>query len=193
MAVKLKKLATEEYLSQGNLACAGCLQVLGFRHALKILGPNTIVINATGCMAVIMQMGVPLVPHFHVLFENAPAVISGIDDGLKAMGKREGVNWLVIAGDGGTADIGIAAGRGKGHLFIKGQVVRVVAEDQMVSALLDEARKLVEEGIDARLAAADANAGQIAAETAADLLAFQGDANQAAERRAAVADVAGAE
>jgi pyruvate ferredoxin oxidoreductase beta subunit len=44
-----------------------------------------------------------------VLFENAPAVISGIDDALKAMGKRDGVNLLAVAGDGGTADIGLAA------------------------------------------------------------------------------------
>jgi pyruvate ferredoxin oxidoreductase beta subunit len=56
-----------------------------------------------------MQMGVPKVPHFHVLFENAPAVISGIDDGLKVMGQREGKQLLVVAGDGGTADIGLAS------------------------------------------------------------------------------------
>jgi (E)-4-hydroxy-3-methylbut-2-enyl-diphosphate synthase len=96
-------------------------------------------------------------------------------------------------GEAREADIGIAAGRGKGHLFIKGQVVRVVKEDEMVAALLDEARKLVEEGVEARLAAADAAAGEIAAATAADLLALRGDANRTAERRAAVAEVAGGE
>ena len=96
-------------------------------------------------------------------------------------------------GEAREADIGIAAGRGKGHLFIKGQVVRVVSEAEMVPALLDEARRLVEEGVEARLAAADAAAGDIAAAAAADLLAFQGDANRTAERRAAVADVAGGE
>jgi len=92
-------------------------------------------------------------------------------------------------GEAREADIGIAAGRGKGHLFIKGRVVRVVKEDEMVDALLDEARKLVEEGVEARLAAADAAAEQIAADTAAELLASQGDANRTVERRAAVADV----
>jgi pyruvate ferredoxin oxidoreductase beta subunit len=56
-----------------------------------------------------MQMGVPKIPHFHVLFENAPAVISGIDSAYKAMGTRDGVNLLVVAGDGGTADIGLAS------------------------------------------------------------------------------------
>jgi len=61
-------------------------------------------------------------------------------------------------GEASSADIGIAGGRGKGHLFIKGQVVRVVPEDEMVEALLYEAKKLVEEGAEARLAAADPSA-----------------------------------
>ena len=92
-------------------------------------------------------------------------------------------------GEAREADIGIAAGKGKGHLFIKGQVVRVVPEAEMVDALLDEAKKLVE-GVEARLAAADEFASVLADEAAAELLARQGDANRAAERRAAVAEMA---
>jgi (E)-4-hydroxy-3-methylbut-2-enyl-diphosphate synthase len=49
-------------------------------------------------------------------------------------------------GEAREADIGIAAGRKRGHLFVKGKVVRVVPEDEMVSALLAEARLLVAEG-----------------------------------------------
>jgi (E)-4-hydroxy-3-methylbut-2-enyl-diphosphate synthase len=93
-------------------------------------------------------------------------------------------------GEAREADIGIAAGKGRGHLFIKGKVVRVVPEAEMVAALLDEARKLAAEGVDARLAAADGVAEQMAEETAAELLASQGDINQVAERRARVAEVA---
>jgi (E)-4-hydroxy-3-methylbut-2-enyl-diphosphate synthase len=93
-------------------------------------------------------------------------------------------------GEAREADIGIAAGKGKGHLFIKGQVVRVVPEDEMVDALLEEAKKLVEEGVEARLAAADQFASQLAAQAAQELMAFQGDANQAAERRRAVVEAA---
>jgi (E)-4-hydroxy-3-methylbut-2-enyl-diphosphate synthase len=93
-------------------------------------------------------------------------------------------------GEAGAADIGIAAGRGKGHLFIKGQVVRVVPEDEMVDALVDEARKLVEEGVEARLAAADADAAAIAEAERTQLVEIRGDANRAAERRAKVAEVA---
>ncbi len=96
-------------------------------------------------------------------------------------------------GEAREADIGIAAGRGRGHLFIKGQVVRVVPEDEMVDALLDEARKLVAEGVEARLAAAEAGADEEAKKEAALLRDLQGDANESAERRAAVAEVAKAE
>ncbi|HHC08851.1 MAG TPA: flavodoxin-dependent (E)-4-hydroxy-3-methylbut-2-enyl-diphosphate synthase [Actinobacteria bacterium] len=94
-------------------------------------------------------------------------------------------------GEAREADIGIAAGRGKGHLFIKGQVVRVVPEGEMVTALVEEARRLVAEGVEARLAARDVAAAAEAAETRLELLGVQGDANRAAERRAAVAEVVG--
>ena len=93
-------------------------------------------------------------------------------------------------GEAREADIGIAAGRGRGHLFIKGQVVRVVPEAEMVEALLDEARKLVEEGVESRLAHADANAAEIAAAAREQLIEIQGDANSSQERRARVAEVA---
>ena len=93
-------------------------------------------------------------------------------------------------GEAREADIGIAAGRGRGHLFIKGKVVRVVPEAEMVDALLDEARRLVEEGVDARVAAADRRAARTAERDRRVLLQIQGDANQAAVRRAAVAKVA---
>ena len=92
-------------------------------------------------------------------------------------------------GEAREADIGIAAGRGRGHLFIKGQVVRVVPEGEMVEALVDEARKLVAEGVEARLAAAEAGADEIARQEAELLMELQGDANRAEARRQAVADI----
>ena len=39
MAGKLD-VPSPEYLSPGNLACAGCPEMLGFRHVLKVLGPD---------------------------------------------------------------------------------------------------------------------------------------------------------
>jgi (E)-4-hydroxy-3-methylbut-2-enyl-diphosphate synthase len=61
-------------------------------------------------------------------------------------------------GEAREADLGIAAGRKRGHLFIKGKIIRVVPEDEMVDALVAEAEKLVSEGVEARLAAADSGA-----------------------------------
>ncbi|HYA45511.1 MAG TPA: hypothetical protein VED59_07885, partial [Acidimicrobiales bacterium] len=59
----------------------------------------------------------------------------------------------------------------RGHLFIRGEIVRVVPEDEMVGALVEEAEKLVKEGFDARLAAADR---QAASEAEVDRLALLG-------------------
>jgi (E)-4-hydroxy-3-methylbut-2-enyl-diphosphate synthase len=61
-------------------------------------------------------------------------------------------------GEAREADIGIAAGKKKGHLFIRGKIIRVVPEDGMVQALVEEAERLVAEGVEARIAAADAGA-----------------------------------
>jgi (E)-4-hydroxy-3-methylbut-2-enyl-diphosphate synthase len=90
-------------------------------------------------------------------------------------------------GEAREADLGIAAGKGKGHLFVRGHVVRVVPEAEMVPALIEEAERILAEGIEARIAAADVNAEAIAAATRAEILAEQGvDANDDATRIALV-------
>ena len=86
-------------------------------------------------------------------------------------------------GEARHADLGIAAGRKRGHLFIRGQIVRVVPEDEMVEALVAEAEKLVAEGIEARLAARDMSAEAEAEADRAALLDLRGvDANHSNER-----------
>ena len=86
-------------------------------------------------------------------------------------------------GEARHADLGIAAGKKRGHLFIQGQIVRVVAEDEMVEALVEEAKKIAAEGIEARLAARDVSAEAEAAADRALLLGDRGiDANHDRER-----------
>jgi (E)-4-hydroxy-3-methylbut-2-enyl-diphosphate synthase len=93
-------------------------------------------------------------------------------------------------GEAKEADLGIAAGRGKGHLFVRGKVVRVVPEAEMVEALVAEAEAIVREGIEARQAAADDDAEAIAAATREELLQIQGlDANRTAERKARITEI----
>ena len=85
-------------------------------------------------------------------------------------------------GEAREADLGIGGGKRKGHLFIKGKIVRVVPEDQMISALVEEAEKLVAEGVEARLAAADAGAEAEAEADRRALLEEKGDANRSEEK-----------
>ena len=86
-------------------------------------------------------------------------------------------------GEARSADIGIAAGKHKGHLFIQGKIVRVVPESEMVAALVAEAERLVAEGVDARLAAADASAEAEAEADRAALLDEKGADPNASEVR----------
>jgi (E)-4-hydroxy-3-methylbut-2-enyl-diphosphate synthase len=48
-------------------------------------------------------------------------------------------------GESRDADIGLAAGKGRGAIFRKGEVVRVVEEGQFLSALMEEGRKVIAE------------------------------------------------
>jgi (E)-4-hydroxy-3-methylbut-2-enyl-diphosphate synthase len=86
-------------------------------------------------------------------------------------------------GEARHADLGIAAGKHRGHLFIQGQIIRVVPEDEMVEALVDEAKKIIAEGVEARLLAKDAGAEEEAAADRAALLDDRGaDANNSQAR-----------
>ena len=124
-----KKLPVEEPLAPGHRACQGCGEVLALRQVMKALGHNVIVVSATGCMEIISSpypQSAWRVPWLHVAFENAAAVASGVEAAHKAMirkGRLEDnrTTFLAIAGDGGTADIGIQALSGaleRGHNFV---------------------------------------------------------------------------
>lgn len=87
-------------------------------------------------------------------------------------------------GEARDADLGIAAGRRRGHLFVKGQNVAVVPEDEMVPTLVDWARFIAEHGAEAALARADTEVARREAEKdRAELLEIQGDDANASEQR----------
>jgi pyruvate ferredoxin oxidoreductase beta subunit len=124
-----KLVPKNENFTQGHRACQGCAEALAVRQIGKALGKNVIAVSATGCMEVVSS---PFpytswnVPWIHVAFENAAAVASGVEAGLKAMmrkGKvpKRKVFVLALAGDGGTSDIGMQALSGaleRGHDFL---------------------------------------------------------------------------
>ena len=123
------------------------------------------------------------------------------NEALEAFGEREiplqvAVMGCVVNGPGEArdADLGIAAGRGRGHLFVKGQNVAVVPEDEMVESLVAWATLICEEGMDAALARADTERAQREAERdRTALLNAQGaDVNDTVSRVAIVRRTAGA-
>jgi len=105
------------------------------------------------------------------------------EDALAAFGEREiplqvAVMGCVVNGPGEArdADLGIAAGNKRGHLFVRGQNVAVVPEDEMVDALVEWAEFMHEHGAEAALARADtAVAAREAERDRAMLLEKQGD------------------
>jgi len=84
--------------------------VIAIDEMLKALGPDVVVVNATGCMEIVSSV-YPTpnwkVPYVHSLFENVPAVASGISRAFKTLGKKGVV--LGFSGDGGAYDIGFGA------------------------------------------------------------------------------------
>jgi pyruvate ferredoxin oxidoreductase beta subunit len=122
----VRTLTQKEYFSPGHRSCQGCAEALAVRLVAKALGRNVIVCAATGCMEIVSS---PLpftawrVPWFHVAFENAAAVASGVEAGLKALMRKgripsKKIVTVGMAGDGGTADIGMQALSGaleRGH------------------------------------------------------------------------------
>jgi len=95
-------------LDAGHMACPGCGQALGARLVTEAIGPDVIIANATGCLEVFTAAWPRSswrVPWIHSLFENAPAVASGIEAALKVQGRPTKV--VAFGGDGGTFDIGL--------------------------------------------------------------------------------------
>ena len=86
-------------------------------------------------------------------------------------------------GEAREADLGIAAGRKRGHLFVKGEVVKVVPEDGMVEALVEWAQIIADGGVEEALRRKDDSAAAEAEADRAELLDEKGeDANHTAER-----------
>ena len=86
-------------------------------------------------------------------------------------------------GEARDADIGIAAGRHRGHLFVKGVNVAVVPEDEMVATVVEWAEFIAEHGTDAALARVDTEKARREAEKdRAALLEEQGSDANASEQ-----------
>lgn len=119
------ELHEEPMLCSGHAACPGCIDALSVRHVLATLGPDTIAVIPPSCMAIIagpQPYSSLKIPVYQPTLEASAAAASGLRRALDAQGKRH-TQVIVLAGDGGTYDIGLqclssAAERNEDFIYV---------------------------------------------------------------------------
>ena len=114
-----------DVLCSGHAACPGCIEALSARHVLAALGPDAIAVIPPSCLAIIagpQPLSGLRIPVYQPSLESSAAAASGLRRALDASGRKE-TQVVVLAGDGGTYDIGFqclssAAERNENILYV---------------------------------------------------------------------------
>jgi phenylglyoxylate dehydrogenase beta subunit len=116
----------EDLFVPGLGGCQGCNTELIIRHALRRVGPDTVLATPPGCIPGMGTVGYngktgTKVPVIHPLLTNTAAMLAGMRRQYKRLGRD--VTAMALAGDGGAADVGFqslsgAAERGEEILFV---------------------------------------------------------------------------
>ena len=120
-----KFLIEEEKVFSGGLSCRGCGWALLVRHLASILGENTVYVVPASCFSIIAgpyPLNEIRGSVVHTVFAAAPATATGIRAALDRKCKKD-ATVAILAGDGGTFDIGFqslsgAASRGENLLYV---------------------------------------------------------------------------
>ena len=97
-------------ISKGHIACQGCVALSTANLILNELGPRTVAVIPACCLSVCngpYPSAAFKIPVVNCAFETAAITAAGIRAGLDR--KKEEANVVVLAGDGGTYDIGLGA------------------------------------------------------------------------------------
>lgn len=103
------KVQPKGAVSPGISTCQGCMIDVIFRNVLDVLGDDTVLVVPPGCAAQFSGCGPEAsvtVAGIQGNLENSAAIATGISNGFKHQG-NDHTNVCVIAGDGGTVDIGL--------------------------------------------------------------------------------------
>ena len=116
----------EDLFAPGLAGCQGCNTELLMRHALRRVGPDTVLATPPGCVPGMGSVGFngttgTKVPVFHPLLTNTASMLAGVKRQYERVGRK--VTAMAIAGDGGASDVGFqslsgAAERGERILFM---------------------------------------------------------------------------
>jgi pyruvate ferredoxin oxidoreductase beta subunit len=120
---KIKQVPHEEYVLPGTPLCAGCGGLEALRLAAKVLGGNTVYVNAAGCFTLLAVY--PFTPFqgswLYTTMASAAAGAQGIRDALDVLiakgrlPREEDLKVIVLAGDGSSYDMGLSATSGAIH------------------------------------------------------------------------------
>ena len=116
---------THDLLCSGHAACPGCIEALSARHVLAALGPDAVAVIPPSCLAIIagpQPFSGLRIPVYQPSLESSAAAASGLRRALDVRGKKD-TQVVVLAGDGGTYDIGFqclssAAERNENVLYV---------------------------------------------------------------------------
>jgi len=119
------ELHKEPMLCSGHAACPGCIDALSVRHVLAAIGPDAMAVIPPSCMAIIagpQPYSALKIPVYQPTLEASAAAASGLRRALNAQGRHD-TQVVVLAGDGGTYDIGFqclssAAERNEDFIYI---------------------------------------------------------------------------
>jgi len=116
---------TTDLLCSGHAACPGCIEALSARHVLAALGPDAVAVIPPSCLAIIagpQPLSGLRIPVYQPSLESSAAAASGLRRALDVRGRND-THVVVLAGDGGTYDIGFqclssAAERNENVLYV---------------------------------------------------------------------------
>ena len=82
-------------------------------------------------------------------------IAEDVEEAVKARKFEKDLNVALMGcavngpGEAAGADLGVACGRGRAHLFRKGKIIKTIAEDQIVESILDAIENWEEESVEA--------------------------------------------
>src|SRR5450756_2368720 len=130
MAINLKELVKKDIkFTSGQRLCTGCGPALMAKWTMLAAADYNVAMSSATCCVEISSVVFPMsswkVSWYHNAFENAGAVIGGIEATYKARKRKvdKEFKFIAMGGDGGTYDIGLQslsgmAERGHNALYI---------------------------------------------------------------------------
>jgi pyruvate ferredoxin oxidoreductase beta subunit len=117
---RMKDLPSTHLMGAGTAMCAGCGGLQAVKEAHDVLGPNTVFVNAAGCMT--LSSIYPFTPFrgsfLYTAMASAPAGAQGVRDALDIlretgrMDAADDMKVVVLTGDGSAYGMGLSATSG---------------------------------------------------------------------------------